>query len=922
MKKFVSIILLSGILTTSSVIMPETMAGIAANAADVDSYSYKITPLLAPFNEYFFVETDNPDPKSFRFVDKSSVYNENSTIVFDWDDWDEKLNLYADVKFDDTATARVNGGYIFVSNTTDGGEIQLQKRVPGRYSWDDTWEDKNVKLTLPKLKDDVDYLIDTYATKSDFFENMDAVQNGFDSICLYSGSYIRGNVVKTSDYWEVVTAGHSDQSFYIYSPYDRKDTIPLFSSRIYPYRYDSLGFPSVMGAVSKRLDSSSSYKWNSTYHWLIDVTYNDKTKSYGGAGYIEGQGITKDKIKKYYTFGKNGTKIDLKETFDLQKEYSEIEMDDDIPREGAVTWKNLCEKVGSGAWCRINRSMKSYAYFFRESDFDSYSESEWGVGYNLYYGGDLGYAQDSWVDGRYVNSGKIFEKGVKFEDHPTSSIILKKVKVPIFDYKTDYEYDYENQKYNIKYILTSDVTEKEKTLKFYYNKELNKWFASYHMKHGSYDVNVNYDWLKKYTDSNLIDKKYLDQIELTQDEVKALRVDRNTSIVPSDGYIYDGKSEPGTKFHYPALENNSTVSAGTIYLGGSVKMTASAKGGASSSYTYTYRCRKSGTTTWKYLASNTTEKTCSFKPGSEGTYTLQVIVKDPTDTVTTKGFTLKVNAAPLKNNSTINASSVEAGKAVTLTAKASGGTAPYTYTYRCRKSGTETWKYLAANSATASFKYKPNTAGSYDIQVLVKDAKNKVVAKEFKLNVKAALVNNSIINAATVKAGSEVKITAKAAGGTAPYTYTYRCRKSGTETWKYLATNVKTTTLSYKPNSSGNYDIQILVKDAKGKVVNKGFTLKVTEAALSNVSTISATSVKNGSAVTLTAKAAGGKAPYTYTYRCKKTDTSTWKYLAANTNTASLSYKPSSAGTYDIQVIVKDANGKVVTKAFKLTVKA
>ena len=34
----------------------------AVSYADSDaSYSYKITPLLEPFNQFFFVETDNPD---------------------------------------------------------------------------------------------------------------------------------------------------------------------------------------------------------------------------------------------------------------------------------------------------------------------------------------------------------------------------------------------------------------------------------------------------------------------------------------------------------------------------------------------------------------------------------------------------------------------------------------------------------------------------------------------------------------------------------------------------------------------------------------------------------------------------------------------------------------------------------------------
>ena len=37
-------------------------------------YSYEIVPLLAPFNEYFLVKTEKPDPTSFRFKDKKSIY--------------------------------------------------------------------------------------------------------------------------------------------------------------------------------------------------------------------------------------------------------------------------------------------------------------------------------------------------------------------------------------------------------------------------------------------------------------------------------------------------------------------------------------------------------------------------------------------------------------------------------------------------------------------------------------------------------------------------------------------------------------------------------------------------------------------------------------------------------------------------------
>ena len=828
MRKFISVILLSGMLTTVTVLMPDTITGIDANAADVTGYSYKITPLLAPFNEYFFVETDNPDPRSFRFADKASVYSEDSAIEFDWDDWNEKIRLYADIKYDDPAVARVNGGYIFRSFSTDGGELVLQSRVPGRYSWDDTWEDTSIKLNLQKLQDDADYLIDTYATKSDFFENMDAVQKGFDSICLYSGSYIRGNVVKTSDYWEVVTAGHSDQSFYIYSPYSRKDTVSLFASVIYPFRYDSLGFPSVMGKISKRLDSSSSYKWNSDYHWLIDVTYNDETKSYGGAGDIKGQGITEDKIKKYYTFGKNGTKIDLKETFDLQKEYSQLEMDDDIPREGAVTWKNLCEKVGSGSWCRINGSMNSYAYFYRRSEKDSYSESEWGVGNNLYYGGDLGFAQDSWTDGRYVSSGKLFVKGEKFEDHPTSSIILKDVVIPQIKCDVKYKYNYDEQRYESIYSV-SQITEKVKTAKFVYNSEKDAWIADsyYAIESGC----ANYDRVSKLVADGLLDQKYADMLILTQDEVKALRVDRNTNNVPDDGYIYDGKSEPGTPFHYTAPENNSIVSSNAIELGESVNLSAVGKGGTGElGYAFLYRL--SGDKNWKTIGEKFgSENTAQFKPSAAGTYDILISIKDTIGKVTSKRFELTVNAPKvLKSTSNVQAGDSLCGTKMILAGSAEGGIAPYYYTYQYQKPGKNSWITLGEKYSTAdSANFTPKTAGTYKARVIVKDSKGEMSSSTFTVKVTGTLVENkSTISAVTVNVNNAVTINAKSSGGTAPYYYTYEYRKSGDTKWTTIGKrNSSLTVASYAPSSKGDFEVRSLIKDKSGYVAAKTFKIKV-----------------------------------------------------------------------------------------------
>lgn len=153
MKKLLSTITAAVIMLTAFSIVPSAGAA-STNAAD---YTYTITPILSPFNEYFFVKTDNPNPFSFRFADKSTIYADSDYIAMPGSSG--SITLYADVNYEDTSTGRVNGGYIFRSNSynTDGGEIVLQTKSGS------TWTDTSVKYDLPALRDNVDYLIDTYA---------------------------------------------------------------------------------------------------------------------------------------------------------------------------------------------------------------------------------------------------------------------------------------------------------------------------------------------------------------------------------------------------------------------------------------------------------------------------------------------------------------------------------------------------------------------------------------------------------------------------------------------------------------------------------------------------------------------------------------------------------------------------------------
>ena len=542
-------------------IFPEVSKKISASAtpeetalvkASATGYSYTITPLLAPFNEYFFVKTDNPDPTSFRFADKTSVYieDEPSVISAAWDSWDDKPYIYQDIRYQNKNTGRVDGGYIFCGSYTDGGEIVLQTKS-GSDSYNVTWNDTKIKLKLPALKDDVDYLIDRYATKSSFFDNMDAVQEGFSSICLYSGSYIKGKLKRATDYWGMSTSPHKDQLFYIQSPYTREDSKSLFASAIYPYRYDSLGFPSVMSIVAKRLDSSAQISWDDDYHYMVNVTYKGNTRSYGGQGNGKGQGISEDKIKQYYTFGNGGTKITLEGTKKLLNEYSQVEMKDDVPRAGSITWKSIYNTVGNGSWVRLieitgifGGSQIGYSYLYRNGDGSNfYTDSAGNSGSEIYWGGDLGYASDVWVDGRYVDAWEGYVPGEKFEDHPHSDILLK-MSVPQIKYEYENIYNEETGLYDTDFTIIS-VSEVQKSVLFSYQSDDNLWRCI--------DVDELYDDdCASYYDveylvrEGLLDKKYLRDYVLTPDDVAKLKVDRNTNKIPDDYYIYDQTVKPGT----------------------------------------------------------------------------------------------------------------------------------------------------------------------------------------------------------------------------------------------------------------------------------------------------------------------------------------------------------------------------------------
>ncbi len=501
------------------------------NTVKEGKYSYSISPMTDGICYMFYVKTDNPDPKSFDFVDESTKMTESGTATIQ-----VCSKKFADVDYTDDKTLRVKEGYIFYGSSTDGGQIRLQVR-DGR-----KMENTNQVLTLPAFKSVADYLIDEYTNPNmAFFEKMNAVENGFNSICLYSGAYIQGTLHKstTSPYYGLSTSPHVDQTFYIQDPYYRTDSQALLTSYMYPFIADSIGFPSVMASVAKKLDSSASVKWNSSLHWLVDVTYNGETKSYGGAGNGGGQAITADLIRYRYTFdGSAADAANVRSFTELSKricEYGAMSVPEEPKDLPELTWEQVTDTVGTeGSYVRL---------VLINSIFGG-----GGIGYSFLYKQDNstypGYFSDAWYDGRYFNSHEFFEKGTSFTDEwaSTSDIIVKDVKIP-FPEDTDnvkYYYQYNEigkiARYNAQTGVWSGFT------RYRYDKDSDTWIADVYQS-TRYQEKNNTGYNYKQVD----DATYKKACTLTREQVKAMQIDRNKDVDPSTYYIYDMTVQPGTK---------------------------------------------------------------------------------------------------------------------------------------------------------------------------------------------------------------------------------------------------------------------------------------------------------------------------------------------------------------------------------------
>ena len=496
----------------------------SSTVPDVTKYSYEIIPLLAPLNEYYYVKTDNPDPSYVGFKDKNSKYASDDKIAY----LVPTATRFFDVQYENRTTGRVKGGYIYEASDAgaDGGEFVLQQAqraytVTKSGNWTSTsnpgWQDTSVTISCPQVKNLTDYLVDEYTDPSkEFFANLDAVQSVLNTHAVYPKGIRDTSKVNTAHpYPLLATSPYQELSLNEHYEMFESTDDAMFLEYLHPMVLSSVGVPGVMANVAQRLQPSCTVE-GTDLHYLVKITWNGETRSYGGAGngntdpifskYIETLFKFDGSAGDYASYQNAGALIsNIDRMADKIHAYEKASTEELKTYKEQLTGQPFKDAVGTGNWLKV-AAEGWFGYGGAYTYVSAYAGKGKGVAY----------MEDVWVDGRYINKNNCIDLKATYADHPTADIIVRNKTFVNANGQT----------------VTQDVFYK-------YDEQKDGWYAVQ-----SYFGRMNWwyedDW-----------KKLPEDMKLTHAQVEAMHVDANASKLPETGLIYDGTVAPGTPFINP-----------------------------------------------------------------------------------------------------------------------------------------------------------------------------------------------------------------------------------------------------------------------------------------------------------------------------------------------------------------------------------
>lgn len=306
--------------------------------------------------------------------------------------------------------------------------------------------------------------------------------------------------------------------------------------------------------------------------------------------------------------------------------------------------------------------------------------------------------------------------------------------------------------------------------------------------------------------------------------------------------------------------------------GNTVEFSSTVSGGTPG-YTYT----------WIINGNTYSTRDVNISFSSSGTYIADLTVTDAAGYSVSQSYSQTVNSDPTVSASS-NVSSADVGYPIEFLSSPSGGVGPYTYSW-----------VINGNQVSTSqdFSYTFSSPGSYTATVTVTDS----VGKTYSASATVTINSNPSVSITSPQnptdVGNSVNFKSSVSGGTGSDTYVWTINGAQEST---------SSAFSYSFNSVGTYYVNLTVTDGDSHVGSASFVEHVNSDPSVVIHTIhNPTDV--GTWANFSASVSGGTPGYAYS----------WTINGQNFNASYVNYTFTSAGTFQVQLGVTDANGNKAT---------
>lgn len=276
-----------------------------------------------------------------------------------------------------------------------------------------------------------------------------------------------------------------------------------------------------------------------------------------------------------------------------------------------------------------------------------------------------------------------------------------------------------------------------------------------------------------------------------------------------------------------ALSNDSEIDTEWITINYPITLTGKASGGTGE-YQYAYFIKRPGESDWAGLKDFSSTSQYSITLVNKGNYEFCVKVKDSSNKIEKKYFSVAVSVDPLQAYANVNTEDLTLGKSLVVKASATGGYHGYEYAIYYKNPKYDNWITLQDYASATKQTFTPVYTGTYEICVKTRDKKGNYAKDYTYVNVeKSSLQNTSSLSSQKIRLGETVSINASAEDGKPGYTYAVYYMNPKSDTWHCLQNYNSNSQLSLKPVYKGTYQICVKVSDSEGIKVNQYMNLEV-----------------------------------------------------------------------------------------------